>query len=90
MDKIGEWKEMGLELFYLPPYRQHLKIIEILWRKMKHEWLRPEDFNSAEALHARIKDILANYGNGLFDIDFKHVKNVMIILSNYLYNYLLT
>jgi transposase len=70
MDKIGEWKEMGLELFYLPPYCPHLNIIETLWRKMKHEWLRPKDFNNVEALHDRIKDILTNYGNGLFDIDF--------------------
>lgn len=69
-EKIGEWEEKGLELFYLPPYCPHLNIIETLWRKMKHEWLRPEDFNSAEALHTRIKNILANYGNGLFDINF--------------------
>lgn len=68
--KIDEWKEKGLELFYLPPYCPHLNIIETLWRKMKHEWLRPEDYNSAEALHARIKDILMNYGTGFFDIDF--------------------
>jgi transposase len=68
--KIDEWDERGLELLYLPPYCPHLNIIEILWRKMKHEWLRPEDFNNAEALHARLQDILANYGNDVFDIKF--------------------
>lgn len=68
--KIADWKESGLEIFYLPPYCPHLNIIETLWRKMKHEWLRPSDYNSAELLHTRIKEILANYGKQLFDINF--------------------
>ena len=37
---------------------------------MKHEWLRPQDFNSEAELHQRIEVILHNYGEGLFDIDF--------------------
>lgn len=68
--KTEEWKTRGLNLFYLPPYCPHLNCIETLWRKMKHEWLRPQDFNSAKDLHARIGEILTNYGDGLFDINF--------------------
>ena len=67
---IDGWKDQGLELFYLPPYCPHLNIIETLWRKIKHEWLRPQDYNCAESLHARIEDILANYGTELFDTEF--------------------
>lgn len=69
-DKIEGWKDQGLEIFYIPPYCPHLNIIETLWRKMKHEWLRPKDFNNAESLHNRINYILSNYGAGLFDINF--------------------
>lgn len=69
-DKIEDWKEKGLEIYYLPPYCPHLNAIETLWRKMKHEWLRPQDYDCAENLHCRIEDILNTYGDGLFDIDF--------------------
>ena len=68
--KIEQWKDQGLELFFLPPYCPQLNIIETLWRKMKHEWLRPQDFNSEAELHQRIEEILDNYGEGLFDINF--------------------
>jgi transposase len=68
--KIIEWKSRGLEIFFLPPYCPHLNIIEVLWRKMKHEWLRPQDFNEKLALHDRIDAILDNYGDDLFDIEF--------------------
>lgn len=69
-NKIEEWKKSGLEIFYLPPYCPHLNIIETLWRKMKHEWLRPEDYNCKDKLHDRIREILSTYGTGIFDIDF--------------------
>ena len=68
--QIIEWKSRGLEIFFLPPYCPHLNIIEVLWRKMKHEWLRPQDFNEKLALHDRIDAILDNYGDDLFDIEF--------------------
>jgi len=70
-DKIAEWKSRGLELFFLPPYCPHLNMIETLWRKMKHEWLRPQDYNGRVELHDRINEILDNYGEGLFDIHFE-------------------
>jgi transposase len=68
--KIEEWKSQGLELFFLPPYCPHLNIIETLWRKMKHEWLRPQDFNSRAELHERINHILDTYGEDLYTINF--------------------
>ncbi len=73
--EVARWREQGLELYYLPAYCPHLNIIETLWRKMKHEWLRPGDYNSKEELHERIKTILVSYGEGLFNIDF-HLENM--------------
>lgn len=43
-EKLSEWEEKSLYIFNLPAYSPHLNIIEILWRKMKYEWLKPEDY----------------------------------------------
>ncbi len=58
--KLAEWEERGFYIFNLPPYSPHLNIIEILWRKMKYEWLKPEDYLSFESLIKAIKEILSN------------------------------
>jgi transposase len=68
--KIEEWEEKGLFIFYLPTYSPHLNLIETLWRKIKLEWLKPRDFLNKERLHQAIKDILENYGNQQYDINF--------------------
>ena len=68
--KLEEWEKQGLFIFYLPPYSPHLNIIETLWRKIKLEWLKPEDFESKEKLHEAINNILKNYNNDEFKIDF--------------------
>lgn len=68
--KIKEWEELGLFIFHLPPYSPHLNIIEILWRKIKLEWLKPKDYQSKETLHQAINFILKNYNSPLFNINF--------------------
>lgn len=45
------WQGRGLFVFYLPTYSPHLNIAEILWRKLKYEWLRAEDYADAPTLH---------------------------------------
>ncbi len=59
-EKLAEWEEKGFYIFNLPTYSPHLNIIEILWRKMKYEWLKPEDYASFEKLTEAIKGILSN------------------------------
>jgi transposase len=68
--KIKEWESKGLIIFYLPPYSPHLNLIETLWRKVKLEWLKPEDFENKEKLHEAIKHIFLNYNNDEYKIDF--------------------
>jgi len=60
--KLEEWEEKGFYIFNLPPYSPHLNIIEILWRKIKYEWLKPKDYESFEKLTASIKEILSQLG----------------------------
>lgn len=69
-DKEKQWEQKGLYIFRLPPYSPHLNKAEILWRKMKHQWLKPKDFASKETLHQAINNILTNYNNDDFFIDF--------------------
>jgi hypothetical protein len=57
------WEERGLFLFYLPPYSPHLNIAEVLWRKLKYEWLQPCDYADAHTLFGRTRQILAVVGN---------------------------
>lgn len=68
--ELAEWEARGMYIFFLPPYCPHLNLIETLWRKIKHEWLRPQDFESRETLHHRINHILENYGNREMAIKF--------------------
>jgi transposase len=68
--KLAEWEEKGFYIFNLPPYSPHLNIIEILWRKMKYEWLKPEDYLSFEKLTEAIKEILSNLDEE-YRINFK-------------------
>lgn len=70
-EQIKDWEEQGLYIFHLPPYSPHLNPIETLWRKMKLEWLEPADFQSKETLHSAVNNILKNYNNEDFDIDFE-------------------
>ena len=61
-DKLAQWEEKGFYIFFLPPYSPHLNKIEILWRKMKYEWLKPQDYLSFENLTTSVKEILSNLG----------------------------
>ncbi len=68
--KLAEWEEKGFYIFFLPRYSPHLNIIEILWRTMKYEWLKAEDYISFEKLTEAIKEILSNLGTE-YKIKFK-------------------
>jgi len=60
--KLAEWEEKNLYIFYLPAYSPHLNLIETLWRKMKYEWLKAENYVSFEKLSEAVKEILGEIG----------------------------
>ncbi|MFT6360244.1 MAG: transposase [Saprospiraceae bacterium] len=76
-DKIEEWKELDIDIFYLPRYSPNLNIIETLWRKIKYEWLKPHDYLNLKTLEAAIDNILIKFGID-FSINFEN-KKVSII-----------
>ena len=68
--KLAEWEEKNLYVFFLPTYSPHLNLIETLWRKMKYEWLKPEDYASFEKITEAVKKILNEIGSQ-YKIKFK-------------------
>lgn len=68
------WEARGLYVFFLPVYSPQLNIAEILWRKLKYEWLQPSDYESKSLLCYRVWQTLAAVGKEL-TIQFKPFQN---------------
>lgn len=63
--KIKSWEQAGLYLLFLSPYSPELNLIEILWRKLKYEWLPLSAYGSfkelKESLESTLKEIGSKY-----------------------------
>lgn len=64
-ERIESWQRRGLFIFYLPTYSPHLNIAETVWRKLKYEWLTPEDYESKQHLQYGVKQALWALGKSL-------------------------
>ena len=62
-DKIKEWEADGMFLLFLPPYSPELNLIEILWRKLKYEWLPLSAYESFQHLTEKLEDTLKEIGS---------------------------
>ncbi len=49
-ERIPAWRQQGLLIQYLPAYCPELNYIELLWQKVKYEWLDFEAFLSEQNL----------------------------------------
>lgn len=68
-DCIERWEEKGLTIYRIPPYSPELNIIEIVWRKIKYEWLPFSAYDSYANLKKELFDVLANIGK-TYQIEF--------------------
>ena len=59
---IEEWKEKWLIIYRLPAYSPELNIIEMLWRKVKYDWLPFEAYKSFSALKQELFNVLSDIG----------------------------
>lgn len=64
--RLREWEARGLFVFFLPPYSPHLNIAETLWRKLKYEWLAPQDYFDPGNLFYQVTLALAAVGTSHF------------------------
>ena len=61
--KMKAWEEDGMYLLFLPPYCPELNLIEILWRKLKYEWLPLSAYESFHHLSKALNDTLKSIGS---------------------------
>lgn len=69
-ERIPFWQNRGLFIAFLPPYSPHLNIAETVWRKLKKEWLNPEDYIEKDRLYYATNRCLASIGREI-SIKFK-------------------
>lgn len=62
LKKQKAWKERGLFLQFIPAYCPELNLMEILWKQMKHFWLKQKDYTDLKTLDKKVLSILRNYG----------------------------
>lgn len=60
--KRDEWAALGVGLHFLPTYSPEFNLIEILWRKMKYEWLPLDASDSYVKLKESVLEILDGFG----------------------------
>jgi len=63
LEKLEEWEARNLYLYYLPTYSPELNLIEIVWRKIKYEWLPLSAFESFASLKSSLIHIIPKIGS---------------------------
>jgi transposase len=61
-DRLTDWEKKGLHIYRLPAYSPELNIIEIVWRKIKYEWLPFSAYESYSSLKEELFDVLSKIG----------------------------
>lgn len=62
-DQIERWRKRGLYLKFLPPYCPELNLIEILWRKIKYEWLPLDAYRNFTTMTQALFEVLKGVGS---------------------------
>jgi hypothetical protein len=62
-DKIAEWEDKKLFLYYLPPYSPQLNMIERVWQFMKYQWMPLSAYNSFQNMRESVNSMLSGYGS---------------------------
>lgn len=69
--QLKRWEEQGLYLLFLPPYCPELNLVEILWRKIKYEWLPLSAYQSFKDLAEALDEVLRGVGSK-YRLSFTH------------------
>ena len=72
MAKMGNWDRRGVTLYFLSRYSPELNLIEILWRKIKYEWIPNSAYEGMVFLRSAIRDILESFGSNDYRIQFSN------------------
>ena len=73
-EKIDEWQQKDLYIFFLPAYSPHLNLIETLWRRIKYDWLKPQDYLNFDTLTNAVENIMLEVGKK-YKINFGELRH---------------
>ena len=62
-EELDRWRKDHLHVKFLPPYCPELNLIEILWRKIKYEWLPLDAYLNFKTLTASLFAVLKGIGS---------------------------
>lgn len=62
IEKLTEWQQKNLEIFWLPTYSPKQNLIEILWKFIKYEWIEVGAYENWNSLLKYLKKVLDNLG----------------------------
>jgi transposase len=62
-EEIEHWQKDDRYVKFLPPYSPELNLIEMLWRKLKSEWLPLDASQNFKTLTASLFEVLKGIGS---------------------------
>ena len=62
-EKLEAWEKLGLKVYFLPTYCPTLNKIEMLWEKIKYDWLSWEAYSSYKNLCKELDQVLSQIGS---------------------------
>jgi hypothetical protein len=62
-EELARWQKDDLLVKCLPPYCPELNLIELLWRKIKYEWLPLDAYQNFKTLTTSLFDVLKGIGS---------------------------
>ena len=62
IEKLEEWEQKNLKIFWLPTYSPKQNLMEILWKFIKYEWIEIDSYSGWTSLHNYLKKVLDNFG----------------------------
>lgn len=62
LEKLNDWENKNLYLYYLPTYSPELNLIEMVWKKIKYEWLPLSAYESFNSLWNTLENMIPKIG----------------------------
>lgn len=62
-EEIERWQQEDLYVKFLPAYCPELNLIEILWRKIKYEWLPLDAYQSFKTMTEALFEVIGSIGS---------------------------
>ncbi len=62
-EELAELEKCGVYVMFLPSYSPELNLIEILWKKIKYEWLPMDIYGSFKTMSEGLFEVLKGIGS---------------------------